>query len=110
MRKRQFIKYPISNILEAYTMVDGNLCEVRDLLKARNVKEEYTGKYPTDTEGEYINPRATFHDLFNCLWKGNSLETDMGICDSIVRERCMAMLAEYCHTDYNVIYYLWLNA
>jgi hypothetical protein len=75
-----------------------------------NVKKYYLATFPEDKkEGEYLNPKITFNDLYNSLKSGDDIYEVLGRYDSIIRERSFEKLAEILGKKYDYVYYLWLN-
>ena len=73
------------------------------------LREYYTNEFSDDELGQEINPTATFSGLLLRVFTGQSVYDYIGVEDSIVRERLFEKLAEDAHTDYQSIYYTWLN-
>ena len=73
------------------------------------LREYYTNEFPGDELGQEINPTGTFSGLLLRVFTGQSVYDYIGVEDSIVRERLFEKLAEDAHTDYQSIYYTWLN-
>lgn len=74
------------------------------------IKEWYIKEYPTDELGIEINNEITFEDLFVALDTYKDVYEALGVCDSIVRERCFEKLAEIMNVDYDYVYKQWLRA
>ena len=78
--------------------------------KDMKIKEYYLEMFPTDELGVEINPQATFDGLFGILDNYEDVYEYIGVCDSIIRERCFEKLSQIMGCDYNVIYDQWLTA
>ena len=75
-----------------------------------SVRKCYIETYPEDSDlGEQINNELTFEGLFEALDRRADIYETLGVCDSIVRERCFEMLADIIMVDYDYIYKQWLN-
>ena len=69
----------------------------------------YMNDYPEDELGMEIPAELTFEGLFDALDRRADIYETLGVCDSIVRERCFEMLADIIMVDYDYIYKQWLN-
>jgi hypothetical protein len=78
--------------------------------KDMKIKEYYLEMFSTDELGVEINPQATFDGLFRILDNYEDVYEYIGVCDSIIRERCFEKLSQIMGCDYNVIYDQWLTA
>ena len=78
-----------------------------------NIKETYHKLFETDELWEELKDELTFEDLLNTLQKGEDVYDEIGIGDSIVRERLFNILLDILQKDYDIeyddIYYCWLN-
>lgn len=76
-----------------------------------NVQNWYVNQYPTDNLGWSINDKITFNDVYNCLKQHKDIYELIsdGECDSLMRERIFAELADKLNKPYEYIYNLWLN-
>lgn len=79
------------------------------LTEETKIKEWYRKVYSTDSEGEKINEKVTFGDLFDCLDNYQDVYKCIGVNDSIIRERCFDALAKIINTPYSYIYDQWLK-
>ena len=75
-----------------------------------NVKEWYRGEYPTDDLGEEIKDTVTFEDIFEALDNYRDIYNEIGVTDSLVRERIFEKLAELMEVDYDYVYDQWLRS
>ena len=80
------------------------------ITKDTSIKDWYIRAYPTDELGEEMNEKITFEDLFFVLDNGKSVYDNLGVFDSIIRERVFSKLAEIMQVNYDYIYNQWLNA
>lgn len=78
-------------------------------MKSKSVKEWYIKEFPTDELGHQINPRLTFNKIYNTLHVGYNLYFNLGVDDSLVRERVFKKLSELWKVNYNTIYNLWID-
>ena len=83
--------------------------EIDDMLDM-NVKEWYLEAYPTDECGHYISDNATFRGVYSALLNKEDVYDYIGECDSVIRERLFAKLAEIMEVDYDYIYDQWIGA
>lgn len=65
-------------------------------------------KYPGDELGAKINPALTFEDALGAASLGSAFYDELGVGDSIVRERVFQELADRNGVDYDAIYEAWL--
>lgn len=72
------------------------------------IKKWYVETYPTDELGVEINEDITFYDLFVALDMHKDVYEELGVDDSIVRERAFDKLAKIMNVDYDYIYEQWL--
>ena len=75
-----------------------------------NIKQYYLETYPTDELGNELNEFTTFAGLFKALSKKEDVYTYLGVCDSLIRERCFFGLSEFLEMEYQEIYEMWLEA
>ena len=73
-----------------------------------HVRDWYMQEYPLDGLGERINPALTFEDALGAASLGSSFYYELGVGDSIVRERVFQELADRNGVDYDAIYEAWL--
>ena len=76
-----------------------------------NVQNWYINQYPNDDLGWDINDKITFEDVHNCLKQHKDFYSliSESACDSLMRERIFAELAERLNKSYEYVYNLWLN-
>lgn len=70
------------------------------------IREFYLSKYPSDTLGINIDPKATFIGLLDALHNGICVYDYIDYGDSVIRERIFAELSNQLGTDYNYVYEL----
>ena len=73
-----------------------------------HVRDWYMQEYPLDGLGERINPALTFEDALGAASLGSAFYDELGVGDSIVRERVFQELADRNGVDYDAIYEAWL--
>ena len=73
------------------------------------IREFYLEAFPTDELGVEINENITFAGLLNQLIVDGDIYGDIGVADSLVRERVFEGLAEELGTSYDYVYNLWIN-
>jgi len=71
-------------------------------------KQWYMRVFETDSLGKHLND-GTFHDLYVALHEGNDIYEEIGVVDSVVRERLLSELANRLGVDYSVIYNMLVN-
>lgn len=72
------------------------------------IKEWYRKTFPTDELGKELNSKLTFQDLFDVLDARKSVYDNVGVADSVVRERLFSRLADLIEADYGYIYDQWM--
>ena len=104
------MEYDLDKVLDGVIIFKyGAAYGVRDLLKNTHVLHIYMEKYPDDEMGKRINPDVTFYDLLDGMRNHREPSDIIGVCDSVIRERVFAELAERMGVPSGVIYNLWLN-
>ena len=119
------------NAAEVEAVIDDIIAEVRDGLEEQgtqdgyetilahdgaepsmppldHVRDWYMQEYPLDGLGERINPALTFEDALGAASLGSAFYDELGVGDSIVRERVFQELADRNGVDYDAIYEAWL--
>lgn len=79
-----------------------------ELSSLDHVRDWYMQKYPGDELGAKINPALTFEDALGAASLGSAFYDELGVGDSIVRERVFQELADRNGVDYDAIYEAWL--
>jgi hypothetical protein len=75
-----------------------------------NIKQYYIETHPADELGNELNEFTTFAGLYKALIKNEDVYKYLGVCDSLIRERCFFGLSEFLEVDYQEIYEMWLEA
>ena len=78
-----------------------------DYAKTLKVRTVYKKMYPTDDLADEIDPKLTFKQAYDRMAKGECIYNIIRVCDSVIRERIFAILAEIYGVSYNEIYNLW---
>ena len=76
------------------------------------IKPWYCAKYPTDSMGQDINPKATFKGALDVLKRANTTSDFydyINAHDSVIRERIFDELARRTNQSYDTIYRAWLG-
>ncbi len=73
------------------------------------IREFYLSKYPSDTLGTNIDPKATFIGLLDALHNGICVYDYIDFGDSVIRERIFAELSSQLGKDYDYISELQWN-
>lgn len=74
-----------------------------------NIKEFYLSKYPSDSLGTNIDPKATFIGLLDAMHIGICVYDYIGYGDSMIRERIFTELSNQLGTDYDYVYDLYVS-
>lgn len=72
-----------------------------------SVGKWYRQKYPTDTEGKYVNQEISFNQLCILMKYGVPFYELIGVGDSIIRERIFDALAQIYGVNYSDVYDMW---
>ena len=78
-----------------------------DFAKKLKVRTVYKKMYPTDDLADEIDPKLTFKQAYDRMVKGECIYNIIRVCDSVIRERIFAILAEIYGVSYTEIYNLW---
>ena len=78
-----------------------------DYAKKLKVRAVYKKMYPTDDLADEIDPKLTFKQAYDRMFKGECIYHIIGIGDSVIRERIFAILSELYGVTYDEIYNLW---
>ena len=78
-----------------------------DYAKTLKVRTVYKKMYPTDDLADEIDPKLTFKQAYDRMVKGECIYNIIIVCDSVIRERIFAILAEIYGVTYDKIYNLW---
>lgn len=78
-----------------------------DFAKKLKVRTVYKKMYPTDDLADEIDPKLTFKQAYDRMAKGECIYDIIRVCDSVIRERVFAILADIYGVTYNEIYNLW---
>ena len=78
-----------------------------DYAKSLKVRAVYKKMYPTDDLADEIDPKLTFKQTYDRMAKGECIYDIIRVCDSVIRERIFAILADIYGVTYDEIYNLW---
>lgn len=92
---------------EMITSHDTYFSEFREYLKDLKIKAVYKKMYPTDDLADEIDPKLTFIQAYHRMAKGECIYDIIRVCDSVIRERIFAILADIYGVTYDEIYNLW---
>ena len=92
---------------EMITSHDTYFSEFREYLKDLKIKAVYKKMYPTDDLADEIDPKLTFKQRYDRMAKGECIYDIIRVCDSVIRERIFAILADIYGVTYDEIYNLW---
>lgn len=104
------IEYNLDDVLEHHMpTLNGETMKAADALRKETfVRTWYMDHYPTDPMGDDIEGRLSWYDLLERMRCGEEFYDIIGVCDSMIRERCFAHLAKLTVLPYEAIYRTWL--
>lgn len=111
VKKELTIKIPVNFFLKkrVLDMRTNNYEDGEKVLREIKVKNDYMENFPTDDMGEHINETVSYYDIYMGMAEGKDVYDMLNVGDSLIRERVFRRLSELLETEYETIYYLWLN-
>ena len=73
-----------------------------------SIRDWYTTAFPSDNLGKEIDADITFGDVIPVLENRKDIYKELGVSDSIVRERIFGEVSRIMSIPYDFIYNLWL--